>query len=120
MREGGWIELHKPLKPAIHPLPRQLSERMRNSRPVELREREQAAAALQRIFWMMTSVVGVPALLAGLFTLTARPLLGVLMVIAAMAALLYSANGFCQGPGVLGSILRRNNKENAYGTEQRD
>jgi hypothetical protein len=65
------------------------------------------ATALQRILWVLTLVVGFPALLTGLFTLTERPLLGVLVLLAAMAALLYSADGFCQGPGVSGSMKSR-------------
>lgn len=93
---------------------------MRSSRPVNLREQERLLVALQRISWVTASVVGVPALVAGLFTLRPWPLLGVLMLLAAMAALLYSADGLCRQPGPLESILRRNNKENAYGAEQRD
>ena len=93
---------------------------MRSSRPVQSREREQMVSGLQGILWIMASVVGVPALVAGLFTLTARPLLGVLVLIAAMVALSYSVDGFCQEPGSLRSILRSDYKENAYGTEQLD
>ncbi len=80
---------------------------MRSSRPVQLQEREQVATALQRVLWSMALVLGLPALVGGLLTLTLQPMLGVLLLIAAMAALLYSVDGFCRGPGVSRSMQSR-------------
>jgi len=80
---------------------------VRIARPGKSQELEAVAAALQRILWIMTLVVGLTALLTGLFTLTARPLLAVLILIVAMAALLHSADGFCHGPGVFRTMKSR-------------
>lgn len=61
---------------------------------------EQVTAAVQRLASLLALGIGLPALVAGLLQFTEEPIAGVLMVIAAMAALLYSANGFCGGPNI--------------------
>jgi hypothetical protein len=52
-------------------------------------------------------LIGFSALIAGLRSLSVHPVEGALMIIAGMASLLYSADGFCKGPGVFGSSQER-------------
>ena len=87
---------------------------MQIARLGKLQEPDKSAAALPRVLWITTLLAGFLALVTGLFTLTSRPLLGVLVLIAAMAALLHSADGFCQGPGVFRSMKSRKQKEDLW------
>ena len=71
----------------------------------ELKDTTQVTTAVQRLLSLLALVIGLAALIAGLSKFTDEPIAGVLMAIAAMAVLLYSANGFCGGP----KIFQRHN-----------
>jgi hypothetical protein len=53
--------------------------------------------------------------LAGLFTLEAHPIAGVLVTLAAMALLLCAATELCRAPEIHEPTLRGNEKENTHG-----
>ena len=63
-------------------------------------ESEAIAIAVGRILWFVALLLALPALIAGLLRLPERPVEAVLIVIAAMVVLLFSANELCGGPGV--------------------
>ncbi len=57
------------------------------------------AIATNRGLYLLGLLVGSRALLEGLFVLDLHPVAGILIALAAMAFLLYSAAGFCRIPG---------------------
>lgn len=67
------------------------------------RGQNKTASALQWILCAGALMAGLAAVLAGLFALLVQPVTGVLLLIFAMASLLYAADGFCQGPGAFRS-----------------
>ena len=60
-------------------------------------------------------LAGIPALLAGLFALEVHPIAGVLIVLAAMALLLFSVSELCPAHELDEPNLQKRQKENQYG-----
>jgi hypothetical protein len=73
-------------------------------RPPEAQEQDMMISGRQLLLLAVALVAGLTILVAGLSSLWNRPLEGALMIIVGMASLLYSADGFCQGPGVFQTI----------------